>query len=122
MAEEKISITIDESVYTVDKKALIAFILNEGRDVYISANTIKEIALPIMGVTEVELKSKCRKAHLVRARAVLSVLYKKYSRYSLTVIALELNKSHSLVLHYLNNNAQEKSVKDIITKIELKLL
>jgi len=54
------------------------------------------------GVTYEELKSKCRKRHLVEARYLYAYIMKKKSNYSLEKIGSQINRDHSMMIYYNN--------------------
>lgn len=60
---------------------------------------IKSKVLLQAGITERQLKSKCRKRDLVEARQIFCYLADKYTMAILETIGEEINRDHTTVIH-----------------------
>jgi chromosomal replication initiation ATPase DnaA len=60
---------------------------------------VKHLVCERMGISVVDLESKCRKRHYVLARRMHVTLMRAFSSYTYTRIASTLNRDHSTIMY-----------------------
>lgn len=68
--------------------------------------TIGKIVCDTLGITEEELKSKCRKAHIVRARRIFCDISSRKNHTSVST-GNYLNKCHTTVLYHIGESLND---------------